>query len=69
VIIWFSSTTTSPNGVVIWLRLTRPRIDSARGRSISSPLYTTLLAMPCVVSQSCRVMTTFWATSASLRVR
>ena len=51
------------------LRLTRPRIDSDSGRSISSPLYTALLLTPCVVPQSCIVTTTFWATSASLRVR
>jgi hypothetical protein len=70
VIISFSATIAAPVvGCVSALRLTRPRIASESGRSISSPLYMIPLLTPCVVPQSCMVMTTFWATSASLRVR
>ncbi len=46
-----------------------PRIASARPTSTFSPRYTTPRVRPLVVPQSCIVMTIFWQTSASLRVR
>jgi hypothetical protein len=50
-------------------RATRPRMPLARLTAIFSPLYTTDFVTPFGVPQSSIVITTFCATSVSLRVR
>ena len=70
VIISFSRTTTSSViGLTMLTRLTRPRIDWTRLDLDLLALVDDPLGDPLEVPQSSIVMTTFWATSASLRVR
>ena len=61
--------TSSVIGLTMFVRLTRPRMASARLTSTFSPRYTIPRVMPCVVLQSCSLMTMFWQMSASFRVR